>query len=115
MMRATDFDGIAADFVRAVDALTDAIVSAGAPDRQVAGALASGLLLLMSYNRTGRMDSAEAAHYAVNSARAIYESETAQPLDEALRWIDDDGRSLLGQYLVSSLSRAGGIAPLVGG
>ncbi len=115
VMRAIDLDGITTDFVRAVDALTDTIVSAGAPDQQAAGALAAGLLLLTIYNRTGSMDSAEAAHYAVDSAEAIYKSETANPRDEALRWMHAEGRTLVARHLASSLSRAGGIAPLIGG
>lgn len=72
MMRANDLHGVTADFVRAVDALADVIVRAGAPDLEVAGALASGLLLLTIYNRTGSMDSAEAAHSTVSSSDAIY-------------------------------------------
>jgi len=115
MMQLSDFDGVTADFVHAVDAMTDVMLRAGAPDRPAAGALASGLLLLTIYNRTGSMDSAEAAHYAVTYAEQIYQSETVDPRDEVLRWMTEEGRTLVAVHLASGLSRAGGIAPLIGG
>ena len=114
-MSAPHFDQATADFVGAADALTSLIKEAGAPDRESAAALAAGMLLLITYNRTGGMDSAEAAHYVVTSAESIYERETVQPLDEALRWLTEEGRTLLARHLVQGLSRAGGIAPLIGG